>query len=428
MKLILAISTLVLGCISWGQIKVVTLEKPSKAKYRYSQVEPSIYINPKNTKEVIAGSVLNDYYYSVDGGESWSSKSIKCKWGVHGDPCMLIDTAQRYYFFHLSNVKRTGGRLTGGMICQRSDLIEGKFKMKTAGRTKVVGKYDDKEWATVDPRTNTIYMTWTQFDAYDSKEPSDYSNILFSKSTDGGLNWSDPLDISFVPGDCRDGDLTAEGAVPAVGPDGEVYVCWARNDSLWINLSTDEGKTWLPKERFVSTQTAGWALDIPGIYRSNGLPVTITDLSQGPHRGTVYVCWADQRNGTDNTDIWLTSSKDGGKSWTKDKKINTDQGDKHQFLPWLAVDQTNGYLYCVFYDRRNQDTKRTDVYLARSKDGGATFENFKISETPFLPSKDVFFGDYINISVHNGVIRPIWTRLHAGKISLRVALINDKDL
>ncbi|MEZ4794927.1 MAG: T9SS type A sorting domain-containing protein, partial [Flavobacteriaceae bacterium] len=60
----------------------------------------------------------------------------------------------------------------------------------------------------------------------------------------------------------------------------------------------------------------------------------------------------------------------------------------------------------------------TDVYLAYSTDGGNTFVNKKISETPFVPNPGVFFGDYTNITVHNNVVRPIWTRLHNGQLSL----------
>jgi len=30
--------------------------------------------------------------------------------------------------------------------------------------------------------------------------------------------------------------------------------------------------------------------------------------------------------------------------------------------------------------------------------------------------------------VHNGVIRPIWTRLHKGRITLHTALIDQKQL
>ncbi len=60
----------------------------------------------------------------------------------------------------------------------------------------------------------------------------------------------------------------------------------------------------------------------------------------------------------------------------------------------------------------------TDVYLAVSEDAGVTFENQLLSESPFVPSKSVFFGDYTNISVHNGIVRPIWTRLHNGGLSV----------
>ncbi|MBL0082987.1 MAG: hypothetical protein IPP37_11395 [Saprospiraceae bacterium] len=30
----------------------------------------------------------------------------------------------------------------------------------------------------------------------------------------------------------------------------------------------------------------------------------------------------------------------------------------------------------------------------------------------------IYFGDYTNLSVHDGVIRPIWTRLHNGELSI----------
>ena len=90
----------------------------------------------------------------------------------------------------------------------------------------------------------------------------------------------------------------------------------------------------------------------------------------------------------------------------------------------LTIDQTTGYLYTLFYDRRNYSDSQTDVYLAVSKDGGITFENHKISESPFTPLSYVFFGDYINISAHQGVVRPIWTRYENGQLSVWTAIIN----
>lgn len=413
-----------LSISGFSQFENVQLPKPKKAKYPYSQVEPSIYVNPKNTNEVIAGTVMNDYYYSKDGGKTWKSKSIKSKYGVNGDPCMLIDTLERYYYFHLSN--KGGEVLKYGMVSQYSKKLKGKFKFQ--GHTLDNGKFHDKEWVDINRANNHIYMTWTQFDAYDSDKPEDKSRILFAKTYDGGLSWSFPKVISSTSGDCKDNDETAEGAVPAVGPKGELYVAWARNDSIFFNASFDEGESWMPKEQHIANQAEGWVIDIPGIYRCNGLPVTRCDRSGKDYDGTIYVNWADQRNGKDNTDIWLIRSNDKGKTWSSPTRVNNDSSNHHQFLSWMEVDQATGYLYFVFYDRRNHDDRKTDVYLAVSKDGGETFANYKISESPFSPNPKMFFGDYTNISVHNGVIRPIWTRLHKGKISVHTALIHQKQL
>jgi hypothetical protein len=414
---------LILTGLGFAQFENVKLPLPKNAKYAYSQVEPSICVNPKNTNEVIAGTVMNDYYYSIDGGKIWKSKSIKSKYGVNGDPCMLIDTLGRYFYFHLSNVK--GQSLIGGMVSQYTKKIKGSSWK--SGHTVANGKYHDKQWVCLNPKTNHIYMTWTQFDAYDSGKSKDKSNILFSKTEDGHT-WSEVVDISYYSGDCLDNDKTAEGAVPAIGPNGEIYVVWARDDSLWFNMSLDDGKTWFEREKFIIEQPKGWVIDIPGIFRCNGLPVTMCDLSNSENNGTIYINWADQLNGEDNTDIWLISSKDGGKTWSKRIKVNDDNSGKHQFLTWMTIDQSNGFLYFVFYDRRAHEDRKTDVYLAVSKDGGQTIQNYKISKEPFKPNPKIFFGDYTNISVHNGVIRPIWTRLHAGRISAWTALIEQGDL
>ena len=58
------------------------------------------------------------------------------------------------------------------------------------------------------------------------------------------------------------------------------------------------------------------------------------------------------------------------------------------------------------------------------------FKIIPISESPFVPRKGIFFGDYTNVSVHNGMIRPIWTRLDSSTAELSVwtALLNESYL
>ena len=423
MKRLALVLLLVQGSFSFGQdYKVVQIPLPKSSEYRYAQCEPSIAIHPKNPKIMIAGSLLNDYYYSKNGGKKWKSKSLKSPYGVYGDPVLIFDTIGRPYYFHLSSYEETSH--LDRIICQSADKVCGTFSKGTFPKPNGT-KVQDKHWIVVNSKTNDLYMTWTQFDAYNSADPADSSIIVFSKSSDQGKTWSDPLRISKFGGDCLDDDETVEGAVPAVGPNGELYVTWTGPLGLVMQKSLDGGTTWLSEEIQLEKQWGGWTLDIPGMSRANGLPILKCDLSNGPNRGTLYLNWCDQRNGEDNTDVFIMKSTDGGTTWSEAIKVNQDNSQNHQFYTWMDVDQSTGYIYFVYYDRRNHLDTQTDVYMSVSKDGGKTFIDTKLSRTPFTPVDNIFFGDYLNIAAVNGVIRPIWPRMDNGLITLWVALVNE---
>ena len=386
-----------------------------------SPEEPSIYINHKNTNQLIAGANINNYYVSNDGGLTWTKKTLSSTNGVWGDPCMMIDTAGAMYFFHLSNPNV--GNWIDRIVCQKS--TDGGNTWNDGTYMGLNGtKAQDKEWTTVDPTNNNIYVTWTQFDSYGSSNPNDSSIILFSRSTNAGTSWSIPTRISKKGGNCTDSDNTVEGAVPTVGPNGEIYVSWAGPLGIMFDKSTNGGLTWLYNDIFVDPMPGGWDISIPDIDRCNGMPITCCDRSNSLYKGTIYINWADQRNGPTDTDIWLSKSTDGGLTWSPAKRVNDDRPGKQQFFTWMTVDQATGYVYIVFYDRRNYNNSNTDVYMAMSKDGGENFLNFKISESPFLPDGYTFFGDYNNITAYNNVVRPIWTRLQNGQLSIWTAFIN----
>lgn len=386
--------------------------------------EPSIYINPNNTLQIMAGSNLNYWYYSEDGGYSWASgELVSLQYGVWGDPVIIADTAGDFYFFHLSNPQV--GSWIDRIVCQKFNKQTNTWSDGTFMGLNGT-KAQDKHWAVVDKNTNAIYVTWTQFDNYGSGSSSCQSNIRFSKSLDGGETWSEAITINEIPGDCIDSDNTTEGAVPTIGPNGEIYVSWSGPAGIVFDRSLDGGETWLENDIFVTQQPGGWDIYIPGIARSNGMPITICDLSGGPNHGTIYINYADQSNGANDTDVWLIKSTDGGNSWSEPFRVNDDPAGKHQFFTWMALDQSNGTLYFVFYDRRNHTGHETDVFMAKSIDGGSSFENFKISESPFTPTESgYFFGDYNNISAVNNTVRPIWTRRETnGTLSIYTAIVD----
>lgn len=393
----------------------------------YKPCEPSICIDPTNANIVVAGSILNNVHRSEDGGKTWSSSILNSPHGVFGDPVIAADRHGNFYYCHLGDPSKKGwasSRILESIVVQRSQ-DGGKTWTDGAAVGANPPKDQDKEWLVADPYSDHLYMTWTEFDVYGSDDAAHKSRILFSSSDDKGDTWTSPVMLSSREGNCIDDDDTVEGAVPATGRDGHVYVAWSGFENIYFNKSTDYGKTWLENEKVIAKQHGGWVLPIKGNKRVNGMPVTIVDHSDSEYQGRIYVLYAEQKE-KENTDIKIVYSDDEGVTWSMPRRVNDDTGSDHQYFPWLTVDQSTGYLYAVYYDRKNYSDLRNDVCLATSYDGGETWQERVISEKSFhSPPEFVFFGDYNNISAVNGEIRPIWTRYDEGNLSIWTALIKE---
>src|SRR5262249_14310816 len=107
----------------------------------------------------------------------------------------------------------------------------------------------DKEMITVDnsptsPYHGRVYVAWTEFTGDPDASPS---QEVISHSSDNGKTWSKPKVLSGAPSG-------VEGSHPAVAPDGTVYVSWCSGIQICVNgsaasqimvtKSTDGGKTW----------------------------------------------------------------------------------------------------------------------------------------------------------------------------------------
>jgi hypothetical protein len=389
--------------------------------------EPSIAINPRDPKIIVAASAPGNVYRTADGGATWEKSTLTSSFGVCGHPVVVADRKGTFYYFYSSDPTGEGRKNEKSLdqiVCHSSG--DGG---KTWDEGTAIGynapKDQDNPRVTIDEKGN-LYVTWTQFDQYASTDPNCLSSIMLSRSSNG-KRWSKPVQISQTPGNCAGDDQTAMGAVPAVTYDGKAFVAWANQSKIFLDRSFD-GNVWLSNDIGVINQPGGWDLKVPGLDRCNGLPVLMADRSKINFHGCLYLVWADQRKGADDTDIWFVRSTNQGDYWSSPLKVNNDEGGKHQYLPWLTIDQVTGYLYVLYYDRREYDDNQTDVYLAYSMDGGASFKNVKISESPFMPSDTVPSGDYINVSAHKGVIAPVWTRMDDGKISVWTAVIRQEDL
>ena len=99
-----------------------------------------------------------------------------------------------------------------------------------------------------------------------------------------------------------------------------------------------------------------------------------------------WVVWFDKRNG--KHDVYLNRSEDGGMSWlTEDVRLNTNgAGASESWGPQICCHGT--YVFVVWADDRQGEH---DVYLAASRDGGATWTSSDIrldTDTPgSVPSR-----------------------------------------
>lgn len=383
--------------------------------------EVSIAVNPKNPAQLAVGANLNYIFISSDSGRSWTWRNMFSQYGVWGDPVLMFDQTGSLYYSHLSNdvsgwIKR--------IVIQRSD--DGGKTFSVVSSTGFDGvTQQDKEWLSESPATastsGTIGTSWTRFDLYGSANSEDSSNVLFSSSTDKGETWSEPFRFNDNSGDCIDNDRTTEGATPAYGPNGEVYITWAWNDTIWFDRSLDNGKTF-GQDTAIAHQPGGWVFDVEGLQRANGLPMTLCDNTTGAYKGRIYVLWSEKGSGKVN--IWIKHSDDGGRMWSEQRLVNMPNASRDHFFPSMSIDPVTGKLYVIYYTQDAFESLSTNVFLARSSDGGETFDNIQVDESAFTPDND-FIGDYIHVAAYNGHVYPVWTRADNHRSSAWTALILD---
>jgi hypothetical protein len=419
--------------------QIVRITDPSAI----NPAEVSIAINPKNPDNMIAASFQTGqppkpragsyHYVTVDGGKTWKTvPTPNTKNLTQGDDVIAFSGDGIAYHVHLSfaGIRMVRpARAENGMIVNVSKDGGSTWTNGTAAvnHENTVIPFEDKPGLVVDnaPASRwkgNVYLAWTRFDVYGSGNPEHRSQIYFTRSTDQGQTFSMPFRISDTGGDCLDSDNTVEGAVPAVGPNGEVYVVWAGPLGLVLDKSTDGGLTF-GKDQVVGNIPGGWDFDVEGLGRANGMPVTGVDLSNGRNRGRLYVNWIDARNG--DADVFVMSSGNGGGTWSSPVRVNDDpvKNGKVQFFTWMAVDPVDGSINVVFYDRRDASGTQTGLTLARSIDGGQTFVNHKIDLPAFQANSRTFFGDYSSISAYGGRVVPAFMHfVNDGNLALSVAL------
>ena len=209
--------------------------------------------------------------------------------------------------------------------------------------------FNDKESVTANPvKAGTAYAVW---DRLELPNGNPYANLhtkafrgptLFSKTTDGGKTWSTPKVIVNVPSRQQ----TIGNQIVIDPRSGTLYDFFdliqppfskAAGKVAFIK-STDDGATWTKPQVIAGLQTVGVTDPVTGepVRTGDIIPEPAID----PASGQLYVVWQDSRfNGGTYDEIAVSTSKDGGATWSAPQQLNTPTG-RPAFNPSVRVDNT----------------------------------------------------------------------------------------
>ena len=388
-----------------------------------TQSEMSIDVHPSNSNIIFCSANASDWpvtmlygtgvYWSLDGSSSWTGYDIPPFGNNWGDPVSIIGPNGYFYENFIT--------LTYGQAVAIS--TNNGANWTTYNIAPNPGELADKNHFMVDktsssPYLNRAYCSWTDFGGVNNYD------IVLKYSTNFGQTWT-PSAINLSNG------LSSyfnQGVNIQTGTNGDVYAVWAvyldvdvdtGEDGIGFSKSTNGGVTWsIPTYAYQQADFGirGQLADKDSI-RVVSFPSMAVDKSSGTNNGNIYICWPQSGvapAGTD-PDIVLVKSTDGGVTWSSPIRVNDDplNNGKDQYFPWCTIDQSSGQLLLVFYDSRDVPNDQAEVFMARSLDGGITFDNFKVSDQPHTPTPiqgapSGYAGDYIGIATLADTAYPFW--------------------
>ncbi|OLD15646.1 MAG: hypothetical protein AUJ01_11795 [Acidobacteria bacterium 13_1_40CM_3_65_5] len=341
--------------------------------YQLVQVGSSVHLHVVGTASV-----------TIDGGRTWREVVPPINpYQFTGDPALAFAANGRLYFGNIADHEgQGGGNFTGPSVVVASSDDGGVTWSKPVtvasgqGGIDAVGVgpqiFQDKDFIAVDtsagsPHENRVYASWTSFQSKFAGTTLFRSPIMTAFSDDG-VNWSAGREVSGFSPSCSSAFIGAPNecdlnqfSYPTVAPTGKVYLSFENfntpaENQMMVVSSDDGGAAWSAPSRVDTLFDINFPENVDGRATLTGCQLRVSAAANAaadpsdPTGRTAYVTWADNRNGTakrTNTDVFLARSTDGGATWNR---LVVDSTTNDQFFPWVAV-APNGRVDVGYMDR-----------------------------------------------------------------------------
>jgi hypothetical protein len=217
----------------------------------------------------------------------------------------------------------------------------------------------------------------------------------------------------------------------AVGAQGQVAVTFQQGAKIGVSVDPDGLGPAKFGRRVIATTTKVGGFDRIAAQPERGVDAEaslVYDRSTtSGFAGRLYLMYTDEQpDGSDNTDVMLRYSADGGITWSSPARVNSDTGLSSQFLPRMTLDDRTGDLYFAWLDTRNDtgaggsdDTNRVanddaETFVSRvrpSPQGLLLGDDAQVSQSASnakTSDNSIELGDYIGLAFDGSTLFPLW--------------------
>jgi hypothetical protein len=234
--------------------------------------------------------------------------------------------------------------------------------------------FADKEqiWAdnaSSSPHFGNVYLCFANFKGGPSVG-SNTDTLVVARSTDGGSTWTKQILVKNTASSSGISGLLSgqSGCTIRTDSAGNVHVFWVgfdkktKTQGIYLARSTNGGTTYTKPRRLFTVQHTGVLDPVLGRFTMDGIAGARDDLSDAPSADIangapsgadatdqIVLSWVDGKFGLNHEPVLLSTSTNGGRTWTAPRKIDgTGQPSDRGYYSAPAISPNGSDVYVTY--------------------------------------------------------------------------------